>query len=201
MTGSFALHFSRLDNFPQKKHIFTMYCNKAQQPQQKNIKATEAYIKKKYPNEKFISEILQLRSPNKYSKGLVIPENVKVAESRMPINAAQRNVLRKELLQAEILAKKGISVFLIPEHGGYGERIKDAVVNGELFEFRSITGNARTLEWEFGAAKEKGNDTNVFITIESDISRDEARRRIGMVLKRHPEYTGKIVISFQAGDN
>ena len=173
-----------------------MCSNKVQQAQQKNTKATEEYVKKKYSNERFISVISQLKSPNKYSKGLVIPKNVKVAESRMPINAVQRKILRKELLQAEILAKNGNSVYLIPEHGRYGERLKDAVVNGQLFEFRSITGNARTLEWEFGAAKGKGDDTNVFINIESSISKYEVRRRVGMVLKRPPEYTGKIIISF-----
>ena len=38
----------------------------------------------------------------------------------------------------------------------------------------------------------------MFISIESNISKNEARRRIGMVLERHPEYTGKIVVSFNA---
>jgi hypothetical protein len=111
----------------------------------------------------------------------------------------QRETLRKELRQASILANKGSSVYLIPECGGYGETFKDAVVNGTLYEFREITGKARTLEWEFGDAKErKGNDANIFINIESSISKNEARRRIGMVLERHAEYTGKIIVSFNA---
>jgi len=116
----------------------------------------------------------------------------------MPRSPEQRRTLRKELRQASILAEKGNSVYLIPENVGYGVRPKDAVVNGILYEFREIDGNARTLEWEFGDAKGKGNDTNVFISIESKINKHEARRRIGMVLERHPEYTGKIVVSFNA---
>jgi hypothetical protein len=35
---------------------------------------------------------------------------------------------------------------------------------------------------------------NVFISIDPDVSKDEARRRIGEVLARHPDYTGKIIL-------
>jgi hypothetical protein len=164
-----------------------------------NQTATAKFVKIKYPDEKFVSDVSQLTNQNKYTKGLVIPKGVKVAESRMPKSPEQRRTLRKELRQASILANKGNSVYLIPENAGYGVRPKDAVVNGVLYEFREINGNARTLEWEFGDAKEnKGNDTNMFISIESNISKNEVRRRIGMVLERHPEYTGKIVVSFNA---
>jgi hypothetical protein len=38
-------------------------------------------------------------------------------------------------------------------------------VNGELFEFKTVVGNARTLEWEFRSARRKGDDINVFIVI------------------------------------
>jgi len=162
--------------------------------------AAANFVKLKYPEEKFVSNISQLKNLNKYAKGLVIPKGVKIAESRMPNSAEQRRTLRKELRQASILAELGNSVYLIPEHGAYKETFKDAVVNGVLYEFREIKGNARTLEWEFGYAKEKkGSDTNIFISIESNISKDEARRRIDMVLKRHSEYTGKIIVSFENG--
>ena len=161
-----------------------------------NKTANVGFVKINYPNEKFISDISQLKNLNKYIKGLVIPKGVKVAESRMPRSKEQREILRKELKQAGILAKYGNSVYLIPEKNGYKIRPKDAVVNGTLFEFRVITGKARTLEWEFGDAKEKGNNTNVFISIESDINIHEAWHRIYMVLRRHPEYTGKIIVSF-----
>jgi hypothetical protein len=162
-----------------------------------NLELTESYIKNEFPNEQFISDISSLQSVNRYCKGLVIPNNVKVAVSRLPFNAVQRSILRKELLQAEILAKLGNSIYLIPEHEMYGKKCQDAVVNGELFEFKTITGNARTLEWEFRNAKKKGADVNVFIQIESAISKNEARRKIGLVLENHPEYVGKIIISLK----
>jgi len=162
-----------------------------------NIQANERFVKREYPDVKFISDITQLQFKNKYSKGLIIPENVKVAESRMPINSEQRRTLRKELRQAGILSKQGNSVYLIPEPGRYKERVTDAIVNGVPFEFRNITGKNRQVEQEFSDAKTKDKAANVFMNIDSDISRHEVRRRIVMVLDRHPDYTGKIVVSFQ----
>ena len=164
-----------------------------------NQTATTNFVKNEYPDEKFISDVSQLKNQNKYTKGLVIPKGVKVAESRMPINKEQREILQKELKQAEILAKQGNSVCIIPEKSGYKIRPKDAVVNGALFEFRTVEGNPDTFQWEFRYAKKKGADTNVYINDLSGISKNEARHRIWLVLRRHPEYTGKIVISFKNG--
>ena len=125
----------------------------------RNTAANETYIQQHYSKEKFISDIPRPLSANKYIKGLVIPKNIKVAESRLPTSREQREVLRKELRQAEILAKMGNSVYLIPEHHVHG-------VN--------ITGN---------------------------ITRNEATHVFGKVLRRKPEYSGKIIISFNEGRN
>jgi hypothetical protein len=168
----------------------------AEQLLAKNIQANERLAKCEYPDENFISDVAQLQPKNKYSKGLIIPENVRVAESRMPINSEQRRTLRKELRQAGILSRQGNSVYLTPEPGRYKKRVTDAIVNGVSFEFRNITGKNRQIEQEFSDAKAKDKAANVFINIDSDISRHEVRRRIGMVLDRHPDYTGKIVVSF-----
>lgn len=56
------------------------------------------------------------------------------------------------------------------------------------------------VKWEFKNAKKKGADVNVFIQIESAISKNEARRKIGLVLENHPEYVGKIIISLKQED-
>jgi hypothetical protein len=93
----------------------------------------------------------------------------------------------------------GIRFFFTPERGGYKKRVTDAVVNGVPFEFRNITGKPRRIENEFGDAKKKGKGVNVFVNIESDIGKDEARRRIGLVLDRHQDYTGKIIVSLKDG--
>ena len=70
-----------------------------------NIQANESFVRREYPHENFISDINQVQPKNKYSKGLKIPENVRVAESRIPINSEQRRTLRKELRQAAILSR------------------------------------------------------------------------------------------------
>jgi len=49
----------------------------------RNIQSSEAFVKKEYPNENFISDIAQIQPKNKYSKGLIIPENVRVYEYRL----------------------------------------------------------------------------------------------------------------------
>jgi len=162
-----------------------------------NIQANEKFVKREYSNENFISDIAQLHPKNKYAKGLIIPENVKIAESRIPINSEQRRTLRKELRQAGILARQGNSVYLTPEPGRYKERVPDAIVNGVPFEFRNITGKNRQVEQEFSDAKTKDKTANVFLNIDSDISKHEVWRRIVMVLDRHQDYTGGIVVSFQ----
>jgi hypothetical protein len=96
----------------------------------KNKTTTEAFVQREYPDEKFISSIKELQTPNKWAKKLKIPQDVKLAESRIPKNRNQYRILKKELRQAGILAKAGYCVYLIPERGGYGERPKDAVFNG-----------------------------------------------------------------------
>jgi len=163
----------------------------------KNREASEAFVKREYPHEHFICDVAQLPAKNKYLKGLIIPQNVRVAESRIPINSEQRRTLRKELRQAGILARQGNSVYLTPEPGRYKERVPDAIVNGVPFEFRNITGKCRQVEQEFSDAKTKDKAANVFMNIDSDIEMHEVRRRIVMVLDRHSDYTGEIVVSFQ----
>jgi hypothetical protein len=164
-----------------------------------NIAATADFAKRNYPKEDFISDLAQFEAANKFTKGLILPEGVSITTSRIPNNTIQREILRKELKQAEILAKIGSSIYLIPEQAGYKIKAKDAIVNGKLFEFRTVNGNADTFQWEFRNAKKKGADTNVYINVLSSISKDEARHRIWLVLRRHPEYTGQIIMSFDNG--
>jgi SPP1 gp7 family putative phage head morphogenesis protein len=189
----------------QNPNIQQSQQSEAEQRIARNIKASEAYIleanrRGEFPPDKFISDTTVLQSINKFTKGLIIPENVKLAESRIPINATQRADLRKELMQAGILGALGNSVFLTPEQSEHRRRPKDAVVNGVPFEFRHITGTAKRIEARFADAKKKGNDTNVLVHIERDIPISEVRRKIGLVLYRHPEYTGKIIVSTRGGN-
>jgi len=62
---------------------------------------------------------------------------------------------------------------------------------------QNITGKAVKIETRFLEAKKKADNINVFLNIDSNVGIGEARRRIKQVLNRHPEYTGKIVVSLQ----
>jgi len=39
----------------------------------------------------------------------------------------------------------------------------------------------------------------VYLHLDSNATINEARRRIGLVLERHPEYSGKIIVSTKDG--
>jgi hypothetical protein len=160
------------------------------------VAANEAFIQRHYPNENFLTTTAQLQAVNRYTKKITLPENVRIAQARAAIKSnEQQRTLRKELRQAGILSHQGNSVFLTPEYSAYKVRITDAVVNGAPYEFRTISGTARKIEQKFANAKEKGKATNVYLHLDSCIPVNEARRRISMVLGRHPEYTGKIIVS------
>jgi len=167
----------------------------------KRITANETFIQQHYPGENFISTTEELRGANRYTERMTLPENVRIAESRTHIKSnEQQRTLKKELWQAGVLSQKGNSVFLTPEYSAYKVRVTDAVVNGFPYEFRNITGQIRKIETRFGNAKEKGDNVNVFLYIDTNVDISEVRRRIGLVLNRHPEYTGKITISIRGNE-
>ena len=41
---------------------------------------------------------------------------------------------------------------------------------------------------------------NVYLHLDTDAAVNEARRRICLVMGRHPEYTGKIIVSTKEGE-
>jgi len=120
-----------------------------------------------YPDENFTSSTAKLQKVNKFTKDMEIPQNVHLAESRIPQTKGDADKLRKELRQAGILARYGNSVYLTPEPGRYRERASDAIVNGVPYEFRNITGSIKKIERRFSEAKIKSNNMNVFINIDS----------------------------------
>jgi hypothetical protein len=162
----------------------------------KGVAANEAFIQQHYSGEIFLSSTAQLQTANKHTKKIVLPENVRIALSRINVKSnEQQRTLRKEIRQAGILSRMGNSVFLTPEYSAYKVRVTDAVVNGVPYEFRTVTGTVRKIEQRFADAKEKGSTVNVYLHLDSNATINEARRRIGLVLKRHPEYSGKIIVS------
>jgi len=167
---------------------------------EKNKIASETVARILYPDERFTSTTAKLQKVNKFTRDMEIPQSVYLAESRIPQTKNDADKLRKELRQAGILARFGNCVYLTPEPGRYRERSSDAIVNGVPYEFRNIVGKAVKIETRFSEAKKKADKINVFLNIDSNVGLDEVRRRIEQVLSRHPEYTGKIIVSIK-GEN
>ena len=92
-----------------------------------------------------------------------------VARSRLPINKQEELDFLKEVISATKLTNLGSCVTLIP-------RIKrpdgkgflpgpDAIVNGSLFEFKTVTGKINKVGRRFAESRIQGN--NVYIRVEN----------------------------------
>ena len=104
----------------------------------KNIQANERFAKREYPNEKFISDNIEFQSKNRFTKGLIIPENVKVAESRVPISAEQRRTLFKELRQAGVLARLGNLFVLLLNVPDIGKKLRMRLLMAFLLNLETL---------------------------------------------------------------
>jgi hypothetical protein len=111
-------------------------------------------------------------------------KNLKVARSRITGKKGDEKILAKEIRQGKILIDRGASVFLIPKiKGSDGKYIPgpDALVNGVLFEFKSITGAIGKVEKHFRDSREQCE--NVFLRImRQDITKDAVISKIHGIL-------------------
>lgn len=118
-----------------------------------------------------------------------------LAASRNPVSERQSEVLEQEIAQARILITQGHTVYLLPEHGPRGEKHPDAVVDGLIMEFKTITGNIRKIAENFKAAREKAE--NVFLKIVSDFSKDTVQWKLRRTII-NKEYQGGLIIAYFA---
>jgi len=132
----------------------------------KNIAANKAVAKKEFPDETWVG------TDNLKLKHVSIPKDaigILVARSRLPINKQEELDFLKEIKSAIILKGLGSSVTLIP-------RIKrpdgkgflpgpDAIVNGLLFEFKTVTGRINKVGRRFSESRIQGK--NVYIRVEN----------------------------------
>jgi hypothetical protein len=83
---------------------------------------------------------------------LKIEEQIFIAQNRQSRNETQQQILDKELVQARILTGFGSTVYLLPEvidPAHLGIKYPDAVVDGFVMEFKTITGSIRQVEKHF----------------------------------------------------
>jgi len=172
-------------------------------PEQKqvleNTRNNESAARVAFPNEQFVdasSFKLKQTGPD-----FEIPnnlENIKIAKSRITPTKGKNHIsdndaktLTKELRQARVLTSRGSSVYLVPKiKDAQGRDVPgpDALVNGTLYEFKTITGAFKRLETRFRESREQGE--NVFIRFMKDgITRNDVINKMYRIINS-PEYTG-----------
>jgi len=168
----------------------------------KNIAANEAVAKKEFPDETWVrADNLKLHHVN-------MPQSatgILVARSRLPINKQEELDFLKEIKSAIILKDLGASVTLIP-------RIKrpdgkgflpgpDAIVNGSLFEFKTVTGKINKVGRRFAESRIQGN--NVYIRVENPrhTKAGVVRELVGLINDKNYSggYKGNVVFTIGTG--
>jgi hypothetical protein len=132
------------------------------QPQAKNAEKAKESVSKLFPNEVWDEEA----------------EHVFVAKSRF----REKGVFEKEMVQAKILANIGSTVYLLPEiQKENGEKSADAVVDGLLMEFKTITGGIKKVERRFRESRLQCK--NSFLKIDnSKLSKETVQSKIQTIL-------------------
>jgi hypothetical protein len=131
-----------------------------------------------------------------------LEKGIFIAKSRMPRSAEQINVLEKELRQARILVQRGSTVYLLPETPQPGEKnIKypDAVVDGHIMEFKTITGGIRQVEERYKEARAK--TTYIFMKIDAPLTRHDFTRKLSGYINQKG-YSGGVILAYftQSGE-
>ncbi|MCL2720041.1 MAG: hypothetical protein FWD47_01705 [Treponema sp.] len=131
-----------------------------------------------------------------HEKWDIIDAGIFIAKSRMPRSAEQIKTLDKELKQAFILVDCGSTVYLLPENPNPGEKHKkypDAVVDGHVMEFKTITGSIRQVEVRYKEARAKA--LYIFLKIDSQISRHEFTRKLSGFINRKG-FNGGVIFAY-----
>jgi hypothetical protein len=159
----------------------------------------EAAAQAAFPNEQWVdAQAVKLAQKG---ADFAIPngvENIKVAKSRVTpsknhsgLSDNDARILVKEIRQAKVLADRGASVFILPKtKAANGREIPgpDALVNGSLFEFKTVTGSIKRFETRFRESREQGQ--NVFIRVMNPgITKNDVIQKIYNAVN-DPKYTG-----------
>jgi hypothetical protein len=137
-----------------------------------------------------------------HEKWEALENGIYIAKSRMPRSAEQINILDKELRQARILVDRGSTVYLLPETPPQGKKhIKypDAVVDGVVMEFKTITGSIRQVEVRYKEARAKTK--HIFFKLDANLTRHEVTRKLSGYINRKGYKGGAILAYFsQSGE-
>jgi len=152
-----------------------------------------------FPNEQFVDassiKIKQKGHEFEFPKNL---ENIKVAISRITPTKNKKHIsdndaktLAKELRQARVLTCRDSVVYLVPKiKDAQGRDVSgpDAIVNGTLYEFKTVTGSIKRIEKNFRQSREQ--EQNVFIRVMNpNITKSDVIRKLHGVMNDE-KYTG-----------
>ena len=132
-----------------------------------------------------------------YEKWELLENGIYIAKSRMPRSAEQINVLEKELEQARILVTHGSTVYLLPEADQpkiKKKKYPDAVVDGFIMEFKTVSGNERKIKEKYKEAREKAD--NVFLQIDAPFSQKTVVSKLSGTIRGKGYETGLIWVYF-----
>jgi hypothetical protein len=151
-------------------------------------------IKNRQENANKASELANNLYP--HEKWEVLEAGIFIAKSRMPRSAEQINVLEKELQQARILVDRGSTVYLLsemPQPGVKYVKHPDAVVDGHIMEFKTVTGSIRQVEERYKEARAKTE--NIFLKIDAPLSRHDVTRKLSGYIQRKG-FTGGVILAY-----
>jgi hypothetical protein len=131
-----------------------------------------------------------------------------VAKSRLPEEYKEPEKWEREMSQVRILTGRGSVAYFLPEkqNNDKGKIYADTVINGEVTELKTVSGNRSTLGTDFkqgykqGAAlMERCTDTknhSVYIRLLSNLEVDSVRAKVAGELKNRPG-TGHLICYFE----
>jgi hypothetical protein len=88
----------------------------------------------------------------------------------------------------------GYTVYLLPEKKEFNVKHPDALVDGTVMEFKTITGGIRQIGERFNEAREKAG--SVFFKINSALSNREVARKLAGVIRTRGYTGGKVIAYF-----
>ena len=125
--------------------------------QHQNIEKTVKTVNDMFPNETWVDADKIKLDHLKLPDGA---DGIMVAKSRLPMNKQEELDFLKEIKSAIVLKNKGASVRLVPRlkrlDGKGNLPGPDAIVNGSLFEFKTVTGKIKKVGQRFAESRIQG---------------------------------------------
>jgi len=125
-------------------------------------------------------------------------KNIYIAKNRMIEKTNEQQKWEREMSQVRILANRGSVVYFLPEkkNQSKGKVYVDTVIDGEIVELKTVSGNRNTLGWAFkqgfkqGAAILRDHPEilthSVFIRLFSNFTIRSVKAKIAGELKNRP---------------